>query len=106
MSNAPENAIKKKNRWFPWAWSTRGFALGVNALILMQVSFYATESAGLSIGLVSTLVLVSKLFDGITDLLAGFIIDKTKTRWGKARPYELFLIPTWILTRLVILFTK
>ena len=101
MSNAPENVIKKKNRWFPWAWSTRGFALGVNALILMQVSFYATESAGLSIGLVSTLVLVSKLFDGITDLVAGFIIDKTKTRWGKARPYELFLIPTWILTILL-----
>ena len=43
MSNAPENAVKKKNRWFPWAWSTRGFALGVNALLLMQVSFYATE---------------------------------------------------------------
>lgn len=99
MREAKES--KKKNRWYPWAWSTRGFALGVNALILMQVTFYATEYVGLSAGLVGTLLLVSKLFDGVTDLVAGFIIDKTHTKLGKARPYELFLIPTWILTILL-----
>lgn len=96
MSEA--NMNKKKNRWYPWAWSTRGFALGVNSLLLMQVTFYATESVGLLPGLVGTLILISKLFDGISDLIAGFIIDRTNTKWGKARPYELFLIPTWILT--------
>ena len=94
-------AKKKKNRWYPWAWSTRGFALGVNSMLLMQVTFYATESAGLSAGLVGTLLLASRIFDGVTDLIAGFIIDKTHTKWGKARPYELFLIPTWILTVLL-----
>ncbi|GAA0790770.1 MFS transporter [Faecalicatena orotica] len=92
---------KKRNRWYPWAWSTRGFALGVNTMLLMQVTFYATESAGLSAGLVGTLLLVSRIFDGVTDLIAGFIIDKTHTKLGKARPYELFLIPTWILTVLL-----
>ena len=96
-----EGKTGKKNRWYPFAWSTRGFALGVNSLLLMQVTFYATEYAGLSAGLVGTLLLISKLFDGLTDLVAGFIIDKTNTRWGKARPYELFLIPTWILTVLL-----
>lgn len=98
---AEKNVSKKKNRWFPWAWSTRSFALGVNTLLLMQISYYATESAGLPVALVGTLILVSKLFDGVTDLVAGFIIEKTKSRWGKARPYELFLIPTWILTILL-----
>lgn len=99
-----DNTLVKKKKgqgWFPWAWSTRGFALGVNSLLLMQISFYATESAGLPIALVSALILVSKLFDGATDLVAGFIIEKTHTKWGKARPYELFLIPTWILTILL-----
>lgn len=100
ISLAERRSLRYK-RAYPWAWSTRGFALGVNSLLLMQISFYATESAGLSVGLVSVLVLVSKLFDGITDLVAGFIIDKTNTKWGKARPYELFLIPTWILTVLL-----
>lgn len=83
---------------YPLAWSTRGFSLGVNSLLLMQATYYATQSLGLSAGLVGTLFLVSKVFDGVTDLIAGFIIDKTHTKLGKARPYELFLIPTWILT--------
>lgn len=87
-----------KNRMYPLAWSTRGFSLGVNSLLLMQATYYATQSLGLSAGLVGTLFLVSKIFDGVTDLIAGFIIDKTHTKLGKARPYELFLIPTWILT--------
>lgn len=72
--------------------------MGVNSLLLMQATYYATQSLGLSVGLVGTLFLVSKVFDGVTDLIAGYIIDKTHTRLGKARPYELFLIPTWILT--------
>ena len=96
-----EKALKRKKRIYPWAWSTRGFGLAVNSILLMQVTFYATEYAGLPAGLTGTLLLVSKIFDGITDLVAGFIIDKTKTKWGKARPYELFLIPTWILTVLL-----
>lgn len=94
-------SVKKKNRWYPWAWSTRGFALGVNSLLLMQVTFYATEYLKLAPALVGMLLLVTKLFDGVTDLVAEFIIDKTNSRWGKARPYELFLIPTWILTILL-----
>ena len=100
ISPAERRSLRYK-RAYPWAWSTRGFALGVNSILLMQISFYATESAGLSVGLVSALILASKLFDGVTDLIAGFIIDKTTSRWGKARPYELFLIPTWILTVLL-----
>lgn len=93
-----KKSVSKKNRWYPFAWSTRGFSLGVNSLLLMQATFYATESVGLSAATVGTLFLISKIFDGATDLIAGYIIDRTHTKWGKARPYELFLIPTWVLT--------
>lgn len=102
MGNVPEKAKTVKNgKFYVPAWVTRGVALAVNTILLMQITFYATESVGLSAGVVGMLLLVSKLFDGVTDLIAGFIIDKTHTRWGKARPYELFLIPTWILTVLL-----
>lgn len=30
-------------------------------------------------------------FDGLSDIVMGMIIDKTKTRWGKARPWLLFM---------------
>ena len=102
MGNVPEKTkVVKNGKFYVPAWVTRGVGLAVNSILLMQITFYATESVGLSAGVVGTLLLVSKLFDGITDLIAGFIIDKTHTRWGKARPYELFLIPTWILTVLL-----
>lgn len=98
--NKMERKVKgnKNGKFYVPAWVTRGVGLAVNAILLMQITFYATESVGLSAGVVGMLLLVSKLFDGVTDLIAGFIIDKTHTKWGKARPYELFLIPTWILT--------
>ena len=32
-------------------------------------------------------MLLSKVFDGITDILMGSIIDRTHTKWGKARPW-------------------
>lgn len=43
----------------------------------------------LNAGLVGTLLLVSKLFDGVTDLVAGFLVDCTNTKLGRARPYDI-----------------
>ena len=45
--------------------------------------------------------LISKLVDGVTDVVAGFIIDRTQTRWGKGRPYEIFMIFLWLSTWLL-----
>lgn len=39
---------------------------------------------------IGTLMLISRLFDGISDLIMGSIIDRTRTRWGKARPWILW----------------
>lgn len=41
-------------------------------------------------GIVGTLMAVSKLFDGITDIFFGRMIDKTETKMGKARPWMLW----------------
>lgn len=56
---------------------------------------FCTNVLGMNSALVGTLLMVSKLFDGFTDLLAGFLIDNTKSKWGKARPYEIAVIGVW-----------
>lgn len=56
---------------------------------------------GMGATLVGTLLLASKIFDGVTDLFVGFIIDATHTKWGKARPYEIFIVFVWGLTVLL-----
>ena len=45
---------------------------------------------GFAAATIGTLMLLSRLLDGISDLVMGSIIDRTHTRWGKARPWILF----------------
>jgi len=62
----------------------------VYAFLSSFVMIYLTNSVGLSAGIVGTLIAVSKLFDGVTDIFFGAMIDKTHTRLGKARPWMLY----------------
>ena len=82
----------------------------VYAFLSSFVMIYLTNTIGLNSGIVGTLIAVSKLFDGITDIFFGTMIDRTKSKMGKARPwmfygffgcaitlYGVFAIPTNIL---------
>lgn len=58
--------------------------------IMAFLTFYYTDVIGLNPGVIGTIMLVSRLFDGITDLLMGYIIDHSKqTKLGKARSWLL-----------------
>ena len=62
----------------------------VYALLTAYMMFYLTDTIGMSMGVVSTLIALSKVFDGVTDFFFGRMIDKTKTKMGKARPWMLW----------------
>lgn len=51
--------------------------------------FYYTDYAGVSAFAVGTIMMVSRLFDGISDIIMGVIVDRTKSKYGKARPWIL-----------------
>ncbi|MGN1339110.1 MAG: MFS transporter [Oscillospiraceae bacterium] len=51
--------------------------------------FYYTDYAGISAAAVGTIMLISRIFDGISDIAMGYIVDHTKSRFGKARPWLL-----------------
>lgn len=57
------------------------------------LTYYYTDSVGISAALVGTLMLITRLIDAFTDLGMGTILDHTKTRWGKARPWILWSTP-------------
>lgn len=96
-----ENEVLPK--YFKWAWTSRGLSLALNVILIMQLTYYCTDMLGMKATLVGTLLLASKLFDGVTDLVVGFVIDKTNTRFGKARPYEICIVFVWLLT--ILMFT-
>jgi len=62
----------------------------VYALLTAFMMIYLTDTVGLSMGIVSTLIAVSKIFDGVSDFFFGRMIDKTHTKMGKARPWMLW----------------
>lgn len=84
------------------AWKSRDISLAaVTVIISGYLMLFCTDTLGMSAALVGTLMMVSKLFDGVTDLFAGFIVDNTNTRFGKGRPYEICIILEWICTVLL-----
>ena len=51
-------------------------------LVTSFVLIYLTNTVGLNAGIVGTLIMASKLLDGISDIIFGMIIDRTKTKNG------------------------
>ena len=82
-------------------WQTSSVSVALSTLVLGFVTIYCTDTLGLEPVLVGTLFMVSKFVDGVTDVVAGFIIDRTQTRWGKGRPYEIFMVFLWLSTWLL-----
>src|SRR5580692_3749037 len=52
--------------------------------------FYYTDVFGISAGNVATMLLITRIGDAIVDPLMGIIADRTRTRWGRFRPYLLW----------------
>lgn len=114
MSNMKKQKIKpnwsnpnttKENeilpRWLKWVWTGRGLAFSLNIVLMLQITYYCTDILSMPAQLVGTLLVASKIVDALTDLFFGYIIDRTHTRWGKARPYEIFVPIMWIGTILL-----
>ena len=85
----------EEKRYLKW-YNKVGYGSGdvagnvVYAFLSTFVMIYLTNTVGLNAGIVGTLIALSKLFDGVTDIFFGSMIDKTKSRMGKARPWMLY----------------
>ncbi len=85
------------------AYGSGGFAFNmINGIIGSFLTIYFTSAAGLNAGIIATILAVSKVFDGISDLIMGRIVDNTNTKMGKARVWLLRMcIPFAISTMLL-----
>lgn len=60
------------------------------ALISSFVMLYLTNAVGLNSAVIGTLMMVSKLLDGVSDIFFGGLMDRTKSKMGQARPWMLY----------------
>lgn len=74
-----------------------GYGLGDTAsnvvfqTVMMFMAFFYTDVFGISAAAMGTLFLVVRIIDAVTDPIMGAICDRTETKWGKFRPYLLWL---------------
>lgn len=74
------------------------------ALVSSYIMYYYTDVAGIGVAAAGLIMTVSRFVDAITDPMMGTIVDRTNTKWGKARPYLLFMaVPLAVVT--IIMFT-
>jgi GPH family glycoside/pentoside/hexuronide:cation symporter len=59
--------------------------------IMLFLTYFYTDVFGLPAAAIGTLFLVTRLWDAVNDPIMGTIADRTKSRWGKFRPYLLFV---------------
>lgn len=74
-----------------------GYGLGDTAsnlvwqvLMIFQLYFY-TDIFGIPPAVAGTMFLITKIWDSLNDPIMGIIADRTNTKWGKFRPYILWL---------------
>lgn len=58
-------------------------------MISLYLMFFYTDVMGLPAYYVGLMFLVTRLVDGVADVLMGLVIDNTATRWGRCRPWLL-----------------
>ena len=63
-------------------------------MILFQLNFY-TDVFGLTAGAAAAILLVPRLWDAFFDPIMGILADRTRTRWGKFRPWVLWTAVPW-----------
>ena len=80
---------KKYLKWYNKVGYGSGDIAGnvVYAFLSAFVMIYLTDTLGLSAGIIGTLIMVSKFFDGFSDIIFGRLMDRTHTKMGKARPW-------------------
>jgi Na+/melibiose symporter-like transporter len=83
------------------AWRASAWSLAANFIIMSFLTIYCTDTLKMPAALVGTLLLASKVLDAVGELFAGYLVDNTKTKWGKGRPWDLCYIGLWVCTILL-----
>lgn len=81
--------VNRSKTWQIGLFALNNTATNLYMFLMGFISYYATGIAGLAVVAISVILTATRLFDGFTDPIIGYIIDKTNTRFGKFRPFML-----------------
>lgn len=80
-----KNADKKVGLGRLLLWQSSSVSVAISVLVIGFVTIYCTDTLGLEPAIVGAIFALSKIVDAVTDVIAGFIIDRTNTRWDSVK---------------------
>ena len=90
---------KPLSRWVLASYGAPAMPLsmvGLPMAVYLPAVYADSEGFGLSLGFVGLVMVLSRVFDGVTDPVVGFISDRMRTRWGRRKPFVLLGTPIYI----------
>lgn len=78
-----------------WAWESREISDAGAMFLMGYFMFFCTDVLMLDPLIVGTVLAATRIIDGVTDVLFGYIVDRTNTKWGRGRPYDICLVGAW-----------
>lgn len=100
------NAANGKLSW-PVRLSYAGGDVACNVVFGMVgtlLTLFYTDYVGVAAATVGLIMLLSRFFDGFSDMIMGIIVEKTNSKWGKSRPWILWMSVPYALSA-ILLFT-
>lgn len=88
MKKEQTNSIYHRAKWWQMAlFPLNNTATNLYMSLMGYVSYYLVGFGGLAVVLVGTIMTAMRIWDGVTDPIIGFIVDKTDGKFGKNRPF-------------------
>ncbi|MEG2935410.1 MAG: MFS transporter [Clostridium sp.] len=88
MKNKETKAVYHRAKWWQLAlFPLNNTATNLYMALMGYISYYLVGFAGIGVVVAGTVMTAMRIWDGVTDPIIGFILDKTNGKFGKNRPF-------------------
>jgi Na+/melibiose symporter-like transporter len=101
-----DKKYRRAKKWEMALYPVSGFAHNSFMFLMTLVSYYAAGIVGLGTVIASFIITGSRVFDAFTDPIIGLVIDKTKGKYGKVRPFIVLAYLIMAVSTLLMYFTN
>ncbi len=83
----PKTGIHRAKLWEIALYALNNTSTNMYMLCFMYISYYLTGIVGVGVVLAGNIMMLMRMWDGVTDPLIGYVIDRTNGKFGKNRPF-------------------
>lgn len=102
MNNQEQKSVEglcpKMSQKQVWSYGLGALGAFVITNLIAQLNYFYTDIVGMAVGSIGAVMLIAKVADAFTDLVMGSIVDHTKSKKGKARPWFLWMTVPMLLS--------